>query len=334
MKKKTALALALLAILSGCEMLPLGPGSQPVSRGSLLLIDEANQVLNRIDLSTLRTEFHSYLGPAANQILLDGDFAYLAVSLSHSILRINLAEGGAPLAYSWFGSPNPYMMALDNDYLYVSLAQANQLAVLDKTSLTLVTNLNMPAGDYPQGLAVDDSRIYIATSRGYVGWGDTRNYSNSQVVVLSKSSLSLLTNITVHTNPHQLLLVSNQLYLTAASHYDGSGRIQVLSTLDYTLNDVEMLPSLSPGYIYGDADGIYATDDQWSGSGGLYIWLPGSDHTNHLLPGTGLKGISSDLSNIYCSEAYGGDHVYIIRKTDWSISILSNTGGGDLALYQ
>ncbi len=336
LRKYRGLTLLLLSFISACGLFDQNPplNTDPVNKGTLLVIDEANQVMNSIDLNTDIPRFYSYVGPAANQILVEGDYAYLAVSSSHTILKMDLAQGGAPLTYSFYGAPNPYMMALDADRLYVTLAAGNELAVFDKVTMDLITNLSLSSGTYPQGVAVDSNRVYISTSLGYYGWTDPRNYSNSQILVLDKAGFTNITNITVHNNPHQLQLISNQIYFTATSQYNGTGKVQSLSTSDYSVGDLTLLAAVTPAYIKLDGSWIYVTDDNYTGNGGLYLWDTHTGITNHLLSGKGLKGIASDISNIYCSEAYGGNKVYIIRKSDYQITTLSNTGGGDMALYR
>ena len=62
-----------------------------VSHGSLLLVDEANKVLKSFkfggDVSTVGD-----VGNAANDILIDGDNAYIAVSVDNKLLRISLND--------------------------------------------------------------------------------------------------------------------------------------------------------------------------------------------------------------------------------------------------
>ncbi len=338
----------MLSAISACGIFDQNPpqNTDPVDKGSILAIDEANQNMYNIDLGNMQPSFYSYVGPAANQVIVDGDYAYLAVSLSHTIIKMDLKHGGAPDTYRFWGSPNPYMMAIDSNRLYVTLLNDNKLAVFNKDTLSLITNLALPAGDYPQGVISDHGHIYITTSVGYLSWGDTGNYTNGQVLVLDKNDFSLVTNIRVHHNPHTLCLYNDMVYVAATSQYNNTGKVQAIDLADYSVQDMPQVGAEAPGFIYEDGSRLYVIDNPSyetyygsgiyeGGLGGILIYDTLISNSVQILSNIALKGLVFDNDYVYASSAYGGNNLYRIEKSNCSnISIFSNIGGGAIAIYQ
>ena len=336
-KKVFMMAVFSLLIFVSCSRLSVNLSITPAAdHGSLLVIDEANQVLNQVNLNTGNVSFYSVAGPAANQIIVDGNYAYVVVSSSHDVMKFDLQNGGAPVIKNWYDTPNPYAMAIDESNLYVIMSSGNSLSVLDKSNLSNKTNilLNETGGVQPYAIADDSNNIYIGTSVGYLAYGDSGNYTNSQVMVIAKSNYALITNISVWTNPVNFAISGGHLYIAAASQYNGTGALQDLTLSDMTVSNISVFNGKAPAYVKVNNGNLYVIDGTFGGNGGIWKMNLADGSTNLSLSGKNLKGIAFSGASVFVSEAYGGNTVYVLDASTWTqVSSYAGTGGGDMAFY-
>jgi hypothetical protein len=343
MKLKIFSVILTFAVLSGCGVGEEDFTTQPVEKGSLLVIDEANQTLNRVSLSDFKTGSVGYVGEAANDIEIDGKYAYVVSSLSAAIFRINL-EGGyvTTFTYNQYPKPNPYNIAVDEGNIYATLSVGNRLSVISKDTFKEIEAIDLVDNGYPEGVTFDENHIYIASSDGYIEWGNPGNYKNGRVVVIDKNDYSIVTNIPVFDNAQSVSYGDNGfVYVACTGEYDTGnfsytgGGLVAINTSDFSTNVIQKDYQF---YVvkYND-NRIYAIDSAYGHTKqGLVIYSTDGTKITNLLEGKNLKGLDFNNEKIYVSHGYSVDiaNSYIIDKESFDITVISNTGGGDLALYK
>ena len=294
-----------------------------VEKGSILVIDEANQVLKAVNLSNGTVSQIAYVGNAANDIEIDGDNVYIAASLNHTLLKINLSNG-ITHALRFPGSPNPYNLRISDGRVYVTQLSSNMVSVVDKNTMALLTNIVLQTGGNPEGIIVTEN-IYVATSAGYAS-----GYSNSHIEVYNTSTYAFVTNIPTAKNPQSLCNYGGTIFVAATGAYDGSGKVQQLN--GNVASDLPGIASTQPAFLAYKNNKLFVIDSTY-GSEKLIVADSSGNVITALLAGKNLKGISFDNSYAYLSEGYGGNSAYRCSLADYSITTYTNTGGGDCVYY-
>ena len=123
------------------------PGDETLSKINL----STDEVVNNIEL----------LGESANQIVIQGNFAYVVNSLDHDIQIIDL-ETENTVGYIIIGEPrNPFHIAfVDTQYAYVTnLMYYNTISKVDVINREVVEEFGVGQG--PEGLLVVGNKLYI-----------------------------------------------------------------------------------------------------------------------------------------------------------------------------
>ncbi len=305
----------------------------PADTNRLLLIDEANETLVSVNPATgAKDKTIGVMGTAANDIESDGTYAYMAVSLDNLVLRIKLSTGdGSTLS---FPGANPYQLHLSGNRLYASLSVSNQLAVINTSDFSLVTNVSLPSPGYPQKIVSDSSYLYVTSSGGYVGWNNTNNYKNSRIIVLDKSTFAVVTNIPVSLNPVGLAISGTRLFVACAGNYDNTAGIDSIDLSNsYAITTLPPYTNTIATAMEVNGNSLYTIISQpWPNPGYLSVYNISSNSVITNLLSATLKEIVFDGSTAYVSEAYGGTNTYKI-DTNWNTTTFSPTGGGDLIFY-
>jgi len=336
-------ALLFIFSLSGCSegLQEEQSISRAVKKGSILVINEVAQVLNCIDPDDHTISQVSYVGNSANDIEIDGDFAYVLASQNNTIFKIDLKNGGfiktLSLIEDYTSLPSPYNQAIDSNNIYISFWENGKLGIVDKSSFSLKKSVILGSSSYPEGVAVDSNYVYVALT--YYNGG---SYSDRKVAIVDKNSYQIITNINVLTNPQSVAMDKNgALWVACTGYYNTNiwlyekgGLTKIVKVGEiFTANTVNQ--DASYYVVKFDGDRIYAIDSLYSTTAsGLNVYLLDGTKVTNILAGKNLKGIDFDNNYIYVSEAYGGNSVYIINKNTYSITTINNTGGGDLALYK
>ncbi|MGC8764328.1 MAG: YncE family protein [Brevinematia bacterium] len=327
MLKKLTISLTLLVVIFSCSEVPQSSSSaEGVPKNSLLVIDEANMYLKSYNISSGEVKSLMEIGNAANDIEVDGDYAYVAVSLDNKLLRINLLSLSKD--FIDFAGANPYNLCLDSDRIYLTLSVSNKLAVVSKSTFSVITNISLVSPGYPMGVRVDANYVYVATSDGYPSYG------NSRIEIYSKANYSLITNIaTIHKNPQSLWVKNGLVYIAATGTYSSNGGVERLAVSNFNIESFATIPSPNPTYIYGFDNYICVIESSWGGSGGVYVYNESTALLTNLLGGISLKGMEAKDGFLYVSEAYAGTKTYKINMSDYSVSQIP-VGGGDIAIYK
>lgn len=330
MKRIGIIMLAVTALI-GCSESPeeIIPGI--VDYNSLLVIDEANQVLNRVDLSNHTVSQVATLGTAANDIVITGNTAYIPQSTAHRLTAIDLSGGSAPRHLDYTDSPNPYEAAIYGDLLLVTLSATSQLCVIRRSDLSVRTNLSISGAAWLQPVAVTDGKFFVADTGGWAN-----NYVGSDITVINANDYTVITNIALPENP-QSLSVDDEggLFIACTGTYDtnyqlSGGALLRMNLTDYSLTVLNSNLCLTVATFYeGRIYGIGGNND------GLYIMDTSGNVITNLISGNFYKSIAFDSDHAFVSQGFtsGSAHVRAVNTANYSVTVISNTGGGDLARY-
>lgn len=337
--KYAAIAVIPLFIFSSCAVLDgsssssLPAGFSPfVDKGSLLVVNEAGMVLNAVNPAALSAKQVTYVGSAANDIEVAGDYAFVISSLDHGIFRLDLSNGGAIQAKSlktgYGDSPNPYNLAVDGGRVYITMWNSNRLAVLDAETLALITNVSLPGTASPQGVAVYGGRIYIAGT-----------YTADSLTVLDAATYAVITNFNPGPNPQSVWADAAGVYLACTGTYNFStyayegGGLYRLDPATYALTAIET--NVQVFTVKAGQGRIYALDSAWGTSvSGLRVYSTNGAFITNVLAGSDLKGLSFGGGFVYVTAGYGSAGAWRVNPADWGLTALSNFGGGDCAFYE
>jgi len=324
------LTLFLLTVIFSCSEVPKSGNYTPpaIQKPSLLIIDEANKILKSYDLTKKEITKVCEVGNAANDIELDGDYAYIAVSTDNKLLKINLLNLETEVL-SFADGSNPYNIAIDTDRIYVTLSVSNQLSVISKANFSIITNINLKTPGYPEGVIFDSEKIYIATSDGW-----NLSYSGSRIEIYKKDNYAHLTNIELTIkNPQSLCIDGSSLYIACTGEYNGSGGVLKMNPLDYSISNLNS-PATNAMYLIKVNDKLFVVESSWGGEGGIYIHNLVNSTTTHILGGKSLKGIGYYEGTLFVSEGYYGSKTYKINLSSLSTEEEIDAGGGDIAIYK
>ena len=181
-----------------------------------------NSSLSFYDFETKKVEADIFkkvngrgLGDTANDILVYGSKAYIAVTNSNTIEVIDL-QGKSLKQIVSDGDPlQPRFFSCYNGKVYVSL-YGGYVARLDTTSLTIESKVKV--GRNPEQMAIANNKLYVANSGG-ADFNTAVGYDKT-VSVVDLPTFKEKTKIEVVTNPVNLLADSQgDVYLVSMGNY-------------------------------------------------------------------------------------------------------------------
>lgn len=321
-----------LTVIFACSEEPKVETSKATTN-SIIAIDEANKILKAYNLVTgeISTVLND-IGNAANDIEIDGDYGYIVVSIDNKLLRINFKDNSLSVINFPSGA-NPFNLVVDGDRIYITLAVSNQLSIVSKNSFSIITNINLLSPGYPMGIRVSSDKIYIATSEGYIDWGNPNNYNNSRIEVYSKQNYAFITNVSLsYKNPTSLWVDDTNLYIACTGEYNGTGKVLKMITTTYSVSEVN-IPATNASFVAVYDNKLCVIEDSWVGIGGFYVYDLNSSNLTNKLSGKNLKNIVYHNGDIFVSEGYGGNKIYRFKLSDLSDKGEIGIGGGDIAVY-
>ncbi|MBP5210579.1 MAG: hypothetical protein J6Z27_01910 [Bacteroidales bacterium] len=164
------------------------------------------------------------LGDTANDLLIYGSMMYIAVNGSAVVFVTDL-QGAIIKEITVAGSGSnlsPRQFAAADGKVYVTY-QEGYLGEIDTTSLAIRT---VQVGPFPEGILVDNGKIYTANSDGY-----NPSYGNT-VSVLDKASFTVTKTINVDKNPQKFHKTKDgKVYLICwGNYYDVPASLMTLNT--------------------------------------------------------------------------------------------------------
>jgi len=319
MFKKSFSSLLLSAIL--CTSLPITsvyadnivyvvnsyPGDETLSKINLTTGDVTNNIL--------------WLGESPNQIVIQGDSAYVVNSLDHDIQIIDLTTE-TTVGYIDIWEPrNPFHMAfVDTQYAYVTNLMTNTISKLDVINQEVVGDYGV--GQAPEGLIVVGNKLYVCctgfewskykliTGRDWVfdithQANDVKAYSYvpGKVYVFDTQSVAVVDSISVGINPQYLDLdPEGELNVVCTGDYSSvTGQIYRIDPNTDTVID-SIATGGSPGMISIGTDGV-----GFLAAGGWYP-DPGKVYTFDSYADTMIRGsedpITTDCGVISVTALY------------------------------
>lgn len=245
------------------------------------VVNSVSGTLSRVDLESGNTN-NSFvqLGTTPNLIDIDGDYAYVVNSGDNAVQKIDLNTGNTVSNIYIEDSANPWYAKVNEGFLYVTGFFTNKLYKIDLETEEIVSQIVV--GEAPEGIEFYQDKIYVTCTGGYVN-----DYQASQVTVLTKDNLDILTTIPTSLNPQSIHLYNNKLYVMCTGNWgDVLGTVEVIDPETDTIS-----VSLSIGGNIGKAAFInnhgYISDAM---NTGIYVIDTDSDQvlndsTNPLTPG-------------------------------------------------
>ncbi|HKJ66794.1 MAG TPA: hypothetical protein VKA68_02460 [bacterium] len=283
---------------SGCDVSPTQP-EQDVTGASLFVMNALSQTVSRISLVTEEVDsVFAYTEAVPGDMALLGDRLLVLNSIPASLQVISLQDTTTRQTYNLTPGSNPYDLYATSEHLYVSGLNSGQLYILDAANYRVIDSVGVGAA--PEGVAADESLIYVASSDGW-----QQGYAHSAVHVLSRRSYAPVDTVPVHPNPQRLALATDgMLHVVCTGNYvDEFGVVEVIHPVTLSV-ETSLQSGGAPGYI------LLATDDRAflsafgmefdQGSAGfLYTYNPGDfqllrDSGNPIEVGYGAMGMAYD----------------------------------------
>ena len=317
--KKTAILSLLLLTISSIAL----------AQRQAFVINNLAETLSRIDLTTGDIQNHvTVLGDTPNDIAYSRGFLYVLNSTSADLQKID------PQSYSQvFDIPltigsNPYSVALDSSYAYVSCLVSGEV---DRYDL----NSGQPRGAIviggcPEGVLIFGHHLYVAQT----GFNPVDfSYGQGRVAIIDLDSFTLEREINVGKNP-QAIFVSpdHNLHIVCTGNYDNvNGTIYIFNPVSQTLDDSISIGGQPAMGVVG-TDGIaYLAAGGWTDHGYIYSYnsLTGQiihGPSNPIFSGLGVWSLAVDSLGFIYSCNYGSDTV---TKLTPSGQIIATYGVGD-----
>lgn len=197
------IAIILLAVFWGCSH-EVENNSYPVKDKIVLLnsLAESFSIINK-DSDSIKSDV-VLTGNAPNQIIQDGDYLYLVNSFDNNVLKYDVSNFKL-LSEIYLGKGlNPYMMDIDDSYIYVSCWLTNELKVIDKVSEEVVKTVSV--GSNPQGVLSVDGNVYV-TNVNYTG----SSFGVSSFSLIDIDTMEIIKTVELpYKNPQTLFYVESR----------------------------------------------------------------------------------------------------------------------------
>jgi len=124
---------------------------------------------------------------------------------------------------------NPYSIASANGKLYLTNGPANNVSVVDKNSLNIITTVNV--GLYPQEIISIGNKVFVCNTSVFAGGTD------STVSVIDASSDQVIATIKVRKKPSSLAVTNDEKLLVGCPGSAATGIIYKLDPGNYSKLD-------------------------------------------------------------------------------------------------
>lgn len=292
-------------------------------------------------------------GQAANDIVVQGNRAYIINSLSNSIHIINTETFATIMEISTGEGTNPYAAAMDdNGTLWVTLSLMNQLVQIDPDAAEpILRTITLPGGippegvtdllhPWPSGLCYHKGKVYVAHSNlssallGPNKEGAITIVNADSGVIEDKFDIAGWNTIDVYCPDPE----GDLLYFVSAGEYFG-GESGLIEVYDTTLGQVTGSVSLDGGpwsMTMAPSGAAYTTNSETGeilrfDANTLTAWpslpLPDSGTGYNFIPGLCLTG-----ENELAVLEFNGDKLYIIDGLTGEIKWSAVAGDGPYAI--
>jgi len=227
--------------------------NQPKEAKTVLILNEGgfnqnNSTLTKYDLSTgaisrdyFKIKNNRGLGDVGNDMILYGSKLYVVMSVSGTVEVIDVKTGKSlkqiPMKRENGDSKEPRQITAYNGKIYVTSFDDTVTRV---DTATLNIDATLTVGLDPEGMIVNEGKMYVANSGGLSGFDNTLS-------VIDLSSFEVVDEVEVGVNPMNLDIDSRgNIYITALGNY--VDQPAVFQKYDPTANTVTAIDEISnPG---------------------------------------------------------------------------------------
>jgi DNA-binding beta-propeller fold protein YncE len=318
----------------GCEEVP-DPASQPVIPGThgVFILCEGNYNKNEASLSYYNFETGEFqadileepLGSLGQDILIYGSKVYISVSTSSNITVLDVKTRRLLKKIDLFdenGVPRePRYLTSYNGKVYATCYHGTngQVVRLDTASLIVNNDFDIVAvGEYPEGIAAYDGKLYVANSGGR-----SANGPHKTVSVIEIASFEEKEKITVGLNPNIVKADDSAgVYLTYWGNFmDIPGGFQKIDTKDNSVHNIAEAPKqnfvIENGFVYY-YDVVYTLDSKTNITYGKYdlnkkTTLPlftDASPIKNTPYGIGINPTTKDIYIADCGENPGSVYIF------------------------
>lgn len=238
MKRQLYVLLGFLILLCACVETPTSapPNLTPTSSSRIALVlneglfQRNNASLTRYEIDSNRafTDFFEQqvgrrLGDTGSDLAQYGGKIYIVVNISSTIEVLDASTFVSLGAISLFNGTQPRQprhIAFHGRYAFVSCYDGT-IAVADTASLAVAQNIQV--GSYPEGVAIQNGKLYVANSGGL----NFPNY-DSTISIIDLNTLTEIKRLTLRINPTAV----------AADRY---GNVYVISNGNYSTVPLRLL---------------------------------------------------------------------------------------------
>ena len=232
--------------VSSCESSPLLEPELELPEHGVLILNQGGWGTNDASLWTynpasgktsviISSIAENRLGDVAQDMLIYGSKIYIVVSVSSTIRVLDAATRQDVDTIPIFDGEipcEPRYLAAHNGKIYATCYNGGEGIVARMDTATLLWEKRTSVGSYPEGIAVNNGKLYVANS----GYG----YDNT-VSVVDIATFSELEKITVGANPNILRADGNYIYLSYQGDWEevpgGFQRIDVRNHSVITVSD-------------------------------------------------------------------------------------------------
>jgi YVTN family beta-propeller protein len=220
--------LALAIYISGCnreEIVSSNNNNPPVTnpkKGLYILSEGSMSVTGSAKLSFYDLDSTLYenifkpgtLGNAPDGMIYDGTNILLTEQGNYnSAGKIYRIDTGGTVISSQIVGTNPYSLCIANNKIYVTNGPANNVSVLDLSSLATLKTIN--TGIYPQEILSYNNKVFVCNTSNWGGPYD------STVYVIDPTTDSVVKKIQLKREPTSIALSNNNKILVGCSGSTG-----------------------------------------------------------------------------------------------------------------
>ncbi len=282
----------------GCDLLPVQP-EQDVTGESLFVLNALSQTVSRISLETEEVDsLFAHTEAVPGDMALQGENLLVLNSTPASLQVISLQDTASRQIYNLTPGSNPYDLYVTAEHLYISGLISGQLYILDAANYQMIDSVGVGAA--PEGIAVDETRIYVATSDGW-----QQGYGHSAVHVIARTTFAPVDTIPVHPNPQRLAIAPDGMLhvLCTGNYVDVSGAVDVIHPATLSV-EATVQSGGAPGYIVLTTENLaflseFGVESEQEAAGFLYAYNPSDyqvlrDSETPIEVGYGAMGMAYD----------------------------------------
>lgn len=188
------------------------------------VVNSVSGTLSKLDTETgtVNNTF-AQLGTTPNLVDVAGDYAFVVNSGDNAVQKIDLRTGNTVSNIYVEDSANPWYAKVHENYIFVTGFFTNKLYKIDLETEQIVAEAVV--GEAPEGIEFYQDKVYVTCTGGY-----SNDYANSQVTVLNKESLEILTTITTSLNPQYINLYQGKLFVMCTGNWNSIvGMVEIIN---------------------------------------------------------------------------------------------------------